>query len=120
MAVDLNFPVVIKTLPTIRGNDGLALSSRNVFLTPAQRQKALAIPSALEAAKKLIKSKKVKTAKAVISHMKKILRPDVNKIDYIDIRDAETLKEVKQIRKKVVVAVAVFVGNTRLIDNALI
>ncbi|MFH0947834.1 MAG: pantoate--beta-alanine ligase [Elusimicrobiota bacterium] len=134
MVSDLNFPVQIITCPTVREKYGLALSSRNAYLTGAERKRSLAISFALQMAKNLIKHKNVKLAKKIISEMKKILSeirfggkirrggilPNVDKIDYIDIRDAETLKEVKYIKSKVVIAVAVIVGKTRLIDCVVV
>ncbi|PIU84096.1 MAG: pantoate--beta-alanine ligase [Elusimicrobia bacterium CG06_land_8_20_14_3_00_38_11] len=120
MVTDLNLPIQIVTCPIVREKDGLALSSRNVYLSCGERKKALSLPRSLQTAENLIKYKSVKSAEKIISKMRKIISPNVDKIDYIDIRDAETLEEVKYIKKKVVIAVAVFVGKTRLIDNIVI
>ncbi|MFA5778513.1 MAG: pantoate--beta-alanine ligase [Elusimicrobiota bacterium] len=117
MVTDLNFPVKIITCPIVREKDGLALSSRNVYLSYEERKKAVSLSRSLQTAKNLIKYKHVKSAEKIISGMRKIILPRVDKIDYIDIRDAETLEELKYIKKKVVIAVAVSVGKTRLIDN---
>lgn len=120
MVTDLNFPVKIITCPIVREKDGLALSSRNVYLSYEERKKALSLSRSLQTAKNLIKYKSVKSAEKIISEMRKIIVPRVDKIDYISLRDAETLEELKYIKKKVVIAVAVFVGKTRLIDNIVV
>ncbi|MFH1541012.1 MAG: pantoate--beta-alanine ligase [Elusimicrobiota bacterium] len=120
MVSDLNFPVKIITCPTIREKNGLAISSRNIYLTELEKKKALIISSALQEAKNLIKYKKVKSVEEIIFKMRKMILPNVDKIDYIDIRDAHMLGEIKKIDKKVIIAVAVFVGKTRLIDNIIV
>lgn len=120
MATDLNFPVKIVACPIVREKNGIALSSRNTYLSGAERKQALALSRSLQTARNLVKYKNVKSAKAVITQIRKIIMPNVDKIDYIDIRDAATLEEVKDIRRKVVIAVAVFIGKTRLIDNIVI
>ncbi len=120
MVTDLNFPVKIILLPIVREKDGLALSSRNVYLSCEERKKALSLSRSLQTAKNLIKYKNIRAAEKIISEMRKIILPNADKIDYIDIRDAETLDEVKYIKKKVVIAVAVFIGKTRLIDNIVV
>jgi pantoate--beta-alanine ligase len=120
MVTDLNFPVKIISSPLVREKDGLALSSRNVYLSCEERKKALSLPRSLQTAKNLIKYKNVKSAEKIISGMRKIISPRVDKIDYIDIRDAESLEKVKYIKSKVVIAVAVIVGKTRLIDNIVV
>ncbi len=120
MVTDLNFSVKIINCPLVREKDGLALSSRNVYLSCEERKKALSLSRSLQTAKNLIKYKNVKSSEKIISEMRKIISPRVDKIDYISLRDAETLEEVKYIKKKVVIAVAVFVGKTRLIDNIII
>ncbi|HAX62355.1 MAG TPA: pantoate--beta-alanine ligase [Elusimicrobia bacterium] len=120
MVTDLNFPVKIIVCPLVREKDGLALSSRNVYLSCEERKRALSLSRSLQNAKNLIEYKNVKSAKKIISEMKKMILPNTDKIDYIEIRDAETLEEIKYIKKKVVIAVAVFVGKTRLIDNIVV
>lgn len=120
MISDLNFPVKIITCPLVREKDGLALSSRNVYLSSEERKKALSLSHSLQTAKNLIKYKNEKSSEKIISEIRKMISPKIDKIDYIDIRDAETLGEIKYIKKKVVIAVAVFVGKTRLIDNIIV
>lgn len=120
MVSDLNFPVKIISLPIVREKDGLALSSRNVYLSCEERKRALSLSRSLQTAKNLIKYKNMKSPEKIISEIRKMISPRVDKIDYIDLRDAETLEKVKYIKKKVVIAVAVFVGSTRLIDNIVV
>lgn len=120
MVSDLHFPVKIITCPTVREKNGLAISSRNMYLSDDERKKALNIFCSLQMAKNLIKYNNVRSAGKIISEMRKIISPRVDKIDYIDIRDAGTLEKVKYIKKKVVIAVATFIGKTRLIDNVIV
>lgn len=119
MVRDLNFDVKIKVCPLVRDSDGLALSSRNIYLSEAERKKALSIHDSLKWAKVEIK-KGLRDVKKLTEGVKKILKPNVTKIDYVEIRDAESLATVKKINKKVVIAVAAYVGKTRLIDNKVL
>jgi len=122
MAVDLNFPVKIVACPIVREKDGLALSSRNIYLAPAERKKALSLYISLQNAKNLIEYKNTVSVKKLVSEIKKDLSGNAAKIDYIDIRDADTLEELKIINKKrkTVIAIAAFFGSTRLIDNIIV
>jgi len=120
MVSNLNFPVKIISSPIVREKDGLALSSRNIYLSCEERKKALSLYRSLQTAKNLIKCKHIKSAGKIISEMRKVISPRVDKIDHIVLRNAETLEKVKYIKSKVVIAVAVFVGKTRLIDNIVI
>ncbi|OGS44809.1 MAG: pantoate--beta-alanine ligase [Elusimicrobia bacterium RIFOXYD2_FULL_34_15] len=118
---DLNYPVKIITCPTIREKSGLALSSRNAYLSKEELNKALSISDSLKKAKELIENKKIKPVKNIVLEIKKIIKPVTDKIDYIEIRDAETLVEIKDnIDRKVVIAIAAYVGKTRLIDNIVV
>ncbi|MCM8819390.1 MAG: pantoate--beta-alanine ligase [Candidatus Omnitrophica bacterium] len=120
MVADLNFQIKIKVLPIVRENDGLAASSRNVYLNDTQRKQATILFRALNLAKQLIKQG-TKDPNAIIEKMRKlILSQSFAKIDYIKIVDPKTLRDVKEIKKKVVVALAVFIGKTRLIDNIIV
>ncbi|MBN1384416.1 MAG: pantoate--beta-alanine ligase [Elusimicrobia bacterium] len=120
MAGDMNFPVKIIGCPLVREKNGLALSSRNAYLSGEQKQRALALSLSLQMAKNLIKNKNVKSAKSIISKIRKTLRPHVNKIDYVEIRDAETLETLGIVNKRAVIAAAIFIGKTRLIDNIIV
>ena len=117
---DLNFSIKIKILPIIRDKNGLALSSRNRYLTSQQRRDALLLYQALKLAKKRLSQGQV--APGVITRAMRRLISSVKSanVDYLEIVDAESLKKVKKIKGKILVALAVYVGRTRLIDNIII
>jgi pantoate--beta-alanine ligase len=120
MAADLNMDIDIEVLPTIREPDGLAMSSRNFYLNEEERKAAACLYRSLMKAEEMIKSGEKEGLK-IIDAMKKIINVEkLGKIDYITIADAETLEEVKTIDRKVVIALAVWIGKTRLIDNIVI
>lgn len=120
MARDLNFDVNIKTLPIVREKNGLAMSSRNAYLTKTKKQDALVLADSLRLAKKLTNSGEKDTRKIIKAMQKNILSKKNTKIDYIEIVDALTLKPLKKISEKALIALAVYVGRTRLIDNIII
>jgi len=121
MACDLNFPVEIIAGPTVRESDGLAMSSRNKYLSPEERTAAPILHQSLLFAKELIDSGE-RDSNRIIAMMRKLIEKKSLrlKIQYIAIVDAETLEPLEQIRAKIMVALAVFLGNTRLIDNVII
>jgi pantoate--beta-alanine ligase len=104
----------------VRQADGLAVSSRNQYLTRQQKKNAPLIYKSLQKCQKLI-ADGVADSKTIINQMRKILQqaPSI-KIEYISIVDADTLQELKKITGKVLTAVAVKIGSTRLIDNILL
>lgn len=117
MVKDLNLPVKIQVMPTIRQKDGLALSSRNLYLSKSQREDALVLSKALNLAKLMIKNG-AKDSSRVISRMQQLIaRKKSAKIDYIAIVDTDNLKPLKKISGNYLVALAVKIGQTRLIDN---
>ena len=120
MVCDLNFDIEIVSGPTIREPDGLAMSSRNNYLTPKQRAFALTLHKSLGKAKDLLKNG-VKDAGEIIKAATKLVtsHPDTS-IDYISICDPEHLENIKTIDKPVLMALAVNVGKTRLIDNIIL
>ena len=120
MAKDLNLKVRIKALPIVREIDGLAMSSRNVYLTPQQRLQALDLYQALLKARQLIGQGERKAAKIKAVMKRLILRGKSARIDYIAIVDAGNFSEVNHIKSKVLIAIAVFIGKVRLIDNITI
>jgi len=120
MAADLNMPLQIVVCPTIREPDGLALSSRNKYLTNEQRKEAAKIYKSLAKCKEL-REAGVTDAKEIIAAMREILTQiPGGQIEYVEIVDAETLEKVDQIKGKVLVAAAVKLGPARLIDNILL
>jgi len=120
MVKDLNFNVQILTGPIVREKDGLAMSSRNEYLTGKKRQDALVLVKSLQLAQKLIKEGK-RNSSEIRGEMEQFIRrvPGA-KIDYIAIADAETLEPVEKIRPNTLIALAVFIDHTRLIDNMVI
>ncbi len=120
MVRDLNFPVEIITIPTVREADGLALSSRNKYLTPEQRRSALSLHRALNLGSELIKAGEREAAAVRRAMEKEITAWPETRIDYIAISDAGTLKPLERIAGRVLLALAVWVGNTRLIDNVVL
>ncbi|MFA5857579.1 MAG: pantoate--beta-alanine ligase [Elusimicrobiota bacterium] len=121
MVQDLNLAVSIVECPIIREHDGLAKSSRNAYLSKEQRLKSLALSCALNTARKLVVNKKIRFAKTVLSAIRSIInKSNPSKIDYISICAPDTLEEVKNIKLPVVILLAVWYGNTRLIDNLYI
>ncbi len=120
MARDLNFPVKILAGKTVREDDGLAFSSRNRYLSDAERNKALSLHEALEAARSMIESGERDSAR-ILTKMNDIIKSDTDvRPDYFECVDYHTLRRVNVISGKTVVACAVRVGATRLIDNVVV
>lgn len=119
MVTDLNFDLEIVPMPTVRESDGIAMSSRNAYLTGEERERALSLSRALKTARQTFEAGSrdprdlVRAACAVLS-----ATPGV-RIEYIEAVDAETLRAISRIERAVVVAIAAHVGKTRLIDNAV-
>ncbi len=118
LSADLDMGVEIIAVPTVREADGLAMSSRNVYLSPTDRARAPAIYQGLSAAKQAAAAGE-RQAAAIIDKARAIIVPAVDKLDYLELVDAETLTNVSTIApgRRVVMLVAAFVGGTRLIDN---
>ncbi len=120
MVKDLNIPVKIKVMPTLREKDGLAMSSRNQYLSSLEREKAAVLYKALNKARGLVKRGAV-DCRSIIKQIKSvIIKSRPTKIDYIDIVDLENLKPVDRIKERALLALAVWFGRTRLIDNAIL
>ncbi len=120
MAIDLNFDIEIRGVPTVREKDGLAMSSRNAYLTPEQRKTALCLYSSLVKSRERIQEGE-KDASTLIQEMSSYIGSRFEtEIDYISICDRDTLDDVDQIKGPVLIALAVKVGKTRLIDNMVI
>lgn len=120
MVRDLNMDIRIVGHPIVREPDGLAMSSRNVYLSPEERLVALRISQSLSIARGLVKQSILdgrEILKAVTSHL---CKDGALRIDYAELRDPETLEEVSIINKPTLLAIAAFVGNTRLIDNCIL
>lgn len=118
MVRDLDFPIKIVECPLIREKSGLALSSRNKYLSPEEKKEALVLSRSIKAAKDAVaKGKSAAETKKLIAKI--IATSPLAKVDYISVCDRETLEEVKTFKKgqKILVALAVYFGTTRLIDN---
>lgn len=118
MIRDLDFPIKVIECPLIREKSGLALSSRNKYLSPEEKKQALVLSQSLKAAKKAVSSGK--SANQVRSLITKIITSaPLAKIDYVSVVDRGTLEEVKSFKpgQKILIALAVYFGTTRLIDN---
>ncbi|ACA56426.1 pantoate--beta-alanine ligase [Clostridium botulinum] len=117
MVEDLNFPIEIIGCPIIREEDGLAKSSRNAYLNKQERKSALILNKSLKEALKSLKSgeKDLNIIKNIIINT--IMKEPLAKIDYISIVDSTTLQPVEKLQSSILIAIAVYIGKTRLIDN---
>ena len=120
MVRDLNMDIEIKSMPIIRETDGLAMSSRNVYLSEDERRQALVLNQSLEKALSLVKAGERDPANVIKAIKELIARKPLVKIDYISIVDMKSLKDADEISGEVLVALAAFAGKTRLIDNTII
>ncbi len=120
MVADLNMPLEIVICPTVREPNGLAVSSRNQYLTAQQKKDAANIYKSLQTCRRLIETGTTETHQ-IIAEMQKILqRIPSGQIEYVSVVDAETLESTEKIAGKVLAAVAVRLGPARLIDNILV
>jgi pantoate--beta-alanine ligase len=116
MVADLDVPVEIVPSATVREPDGVAMSSRNSYLSPDNRRRASALYQGLSAAKALRATGETR-ASVLVNAAREIIQPRVDSLDYLEIRDANTLGPVSTIEGPAVILVAAFIGGTRLIDN---
>jgi len=115
MVRDLNFKTSIIAVPTLREEDGLACSSRNQYLSLGERKQAMVLHKALQAAANAGN----KSAREIVDLVSKVIgEAPLARIDYVELVDAETLRQVETIRPNSLLALAVFFGKTRLIDNS--
>lgn len=120
MTADLNFDIQLRMLPTVREEDGLAFSSRNAYLGPKQRRDATVLYRALQRARDMIMAGE-NDANRVIAEMRRMIqRVKGAKIEYIRIANQDTLEDVREIKGRIVIALAVRIGKARLIDNILL
>jgi len=120
MVADLNMNLEVIVAPTIRESDGLAMSSRNVYLNPQERQAATVLFKALTLARNL-HEKGESNAEAIRQEMTYLTSKEpLAKIEYVSIADAETLEELTKIDKPALASLTVRIGKTRLIDNILL
>lgn len=117
MVRDLNYKIDIVAVPTVREDDGLACSSRNAYLNSEERKQAAVLRKALLAAKDSGR----KSAKEIVDLTRKIIsEAPLARIDYVDLVDADTLQPIEVVGPNSLLALAVFFGNTRLIDNIVL
>lgn len=120
MVKDLMLNVEILVLPIVRDADGVALSSRNVRLSAEERRSGRAIPRALEAARRAVAEGVRDPAKVVLAARQILDAEPLLRVDYVELVDGSELKPVTSLEGEMLLAVAVFAGDTRLIDNTVI
>src|SRR6202166_2581443 len=120
MVRDLNVPVSIEVCPIIREPDGLALSSRNVYLSPLERRQALVLHRALERVKELWEAGERDAGKLEAAGREEMEKERSVRLDYFEVVDRDSLETVEVAGGGALAAVAAFMGNTRLIDNLLL
>ncbi len=117
---DMNFPLQIITCPTVRESDGLAMSSRNTYLSPEGRKAATILYRALKEGEKLVKEGK-KEAEEIVRELLSLIRKEPKaKLDYLALVDPETLQPLNRLQEDNLFIIACWIENTRLIDNLLV
>jgi pantoate--beta-alanine ligase len=120
MVKDLNMDIEVVGMPTIREPDGLAMSSRNAFLNPKKRKEAARLYRSLVKGKELF-AQGERSAATILQEVKRIIEEEKSAdIDYVKICDAHTLEDIEEIKGEAIIALAVKMGKTRLIDNIIL
>jgi pantoate--beta-alanine ligase len=120
MVRDLDFALEIASGPLVRESDGVAMSSRNAYLSPAERTAARCLSAGLAAAEAAFRAGERDAGKLVVAARAPIDGEPLARLDYLDLRDADELTELTKVERPAVMAVAAFVGATRLIDNRVL
>jgi pantoate--beta-alanine ligase len=120
MVADLNIPVEIEAMPIVREDDGLAMSSRNFYLTTEQRQQALVLSNSIKHAQALAKAMEHDSSRIITALQQMIDEQPEARVDYLQICHQFTLKDQDVIDSNSVLLLAVFIGSTRLIDNSFL
>jgi pantoate--beta-alanine ligase len=120
MVRDLNLPVEIEVCPIVRETDGLAMSSRNAYLNPEERKSALVLYRSLQRTRTMFDAGERRSEKLIAAAKEEFTGEPRARLDYLEIVDPDTLESQSMIRQRALVAVAAFVGTTRLIDNILL
>ena len=120
MVADLNMPLEIVVCPTVREPSGLAVSSRNQYLSDRQKEEAATINKSLEESRRLIEAGETQAARVIAKVRAKLQEVPSMEIEYVEVVDAETLESIEQTSGRVLVAVAVKIGVARLIDNIVV
>lgn len=117
MVDDLNMDIEVISCPIVREDDGLAKSSRNTYLSDEERQAALVLSRSIKLGSEMVE-KGEKSADKVVLAMKELIEKEpLAKIDYVKAVDGLTMQQIKKVQKPMLVAIAVYIGKTRLIDN---
>jgi len=121
MVKDLNLPIELRMIPTVREEDGLAMSSRNIRLTPGQREEAPILYQSLEMGQRLIRKGEYRAMEVIAIMMNSILENSLFEIDYLSIVDPYSLEDLTEVHDEhpYLIAVAANIGSVRLIDNLL-
>ena len=114
---DLNFNIQIVACPIVREADGLAMSSRNTYLNPEERKAALVLSQSLKLAQKAIDEGEKDAAKVISIITDNIASEPLARVDYVEAVDFQNIQRVGKIEGEVLIAIAVYIGKTRLIDN---
>jgi pantoate--beta-alanine ligase len=120
MVRDLNLPVHITVCPIVREPDGLAMSSRNAYLDPEQRKEALVLQRSLLVVQQLIEQGQSSASNLIVAGRQEFAHKPSVRLDYFEIVNPDTLDPIQAIEDRALIAVAAYVGSTRLIDNLLI
>ena len=120
MTADLNLKVDVRLMPTVREDDGVAMSSRNVYLGPKQRKDATCLIRALRRAEELVGGGESSAPKVAAEMRRVIAKVKGTRVEYIAIVNSDTLEPVKEIKGRTLVALAVRIGKARLIDNVIV
>ena len=120
MVTDLNMDIEIVGCPIVREEDGLARSSRNVYLSPEERQAALVLSKTIALGQRMVQEGVRDSGKLVQAMKEAIAQEPLARIDYVEAVSMDTIQPVETIQGKVLVAMAVFIGKTRLIDNFIV
>jgi pantoate--beta-alanine ligase len=120
MVSDLNLPVEIVVCPIVREADGLAMSSRNAYLDPEQRKQALVLHRSLQRVQTLVEAGEKNATKLRSSGLEEFARESSVRLDYFEVVNPDTLDPVEDVSRGALLAVAAYLGNTRLIDNLLL
>lgn len=120
MVADLNMNLTVKTVETVREADGLAMSSRNSYLNKEERQAALVLYKSLQKARDMIQAGERQKSR-VIAAMEALIKAEpLARIDYVDILSIPDLRDIEELKGEILIALAVYIGNTRLIDNFML
>jgi pantoate--beta-alanine ligase len=120
MVRDLDLPIQIVRCPTVREADGVAFSSRNRLLSDAERKAARAVFGALTAARTLVRAGERSATKVCQAMIRGIKRESLARLDYAAVADPATLVELRVVKDRAVLLLAVWIGDTRLIDNMVV